>query len=176
MRHLPLGSIRYLEQMTHLIQLMYGQRSPEESALACCALQSVTQHHSDALSPDNTRGCVLLQPPSVIKAAGMSVALLHEPWDYIHTRTHRMRHRHVINMHIHHPQCHGQWLKYVTIRTAENEGLKKTLMRILSRINVDTNPYLDPNVAFTQRGAAHSSLQPQVRNIWTHFHSTNRAT
>lgn len=45
------------------------------------------QRHSDALSPENKRNCVLLRPPGVIKAAGVSVTALRDPWDYSGTQT-----------------------------------------------------------------------------------------
>lgn len=67
--HFPLGCVRNPEQTTHLILLIYGQRSPEENALACVAFGSVTQRHSDALSPHNKRDRVLLRPPSGIKSS-----------------------------------------------------------------------------------------------------------
>lgn len=48
---------------------------------------NVKRRHSDALSPENKRYCVLLRPPRFIKAAGVSVTAMHDPWDYSGTQT-----------------------------------------------------------------------------------------
>lgn len=66
------------------------------------SIMNEKQRHSDALSPENKQYCVLPRPPRFIKAAGVSVTSQHDPWDYSGTDMHTIRHRHVINTHIHH--------------------------------------------------------------------------